>query len=89
MKTILVLARNDVNEAARVAAGLTIFGHHIDLVLMSDTHTHTITEENKEILELADITPIATSTSEHTQFNSVVPQELFERISAADAVLNF
>jgi len=35
MKKILVLARDDVDEAMRVAAGLTIFGHQVDCVIVA------------------------------------------------------
>lgn len=58
---ILVLGRCDHTEAMRVAAGLTIFGHTVRLVLM--TAPVTDTPENAlqaETLELAGIEPETT-----------------------------
>ena len=39
-KAILVLARRDHAEAMRVAAGLTIFGHRVGLVFMTEPGTY-------------------------------------------------
>lgn len=60
-KNILVLARRDHAEAMRVAAGLTIFGHHVDLVFM-DRPVEESTENaaNAELLEMCDIAPQTT-----------------------------
>ncbi|MHB1567253.1 MAG: hypothetical protein ACYCXG_11170 [Acidiferrobacter sp.] len=58
---ILVLGRCDHTEAMRVAAGLTIFGHTVRLVLM--TAPVADTPENAlqaETLELAGIEPETT-----------------------------
>lgn len=60
-RQILVLGRCDHTEAMRVAAGLTIFGHTVRLVLM--TAPVADTPENAlqaETLELAGITPETT-----------------------------
>ncbi|MDA8390917.1 MAG: hypothetical protein M0Z76_09355 [Gammaproteobacteria bacterium] len=60
-KPILVLGRRDHTEAMRVAAGLTIFGHTVRLILMTSPVADT--PENRlqaETLELACITPEAT-----------------------------
>lgn len=60
-KNILVLARRDHAEAMRVAAGLTIFGHHVDLVFM-DRPVEESAENaaNAELLEICDIAPQTT-----------------------------
>ena len=60
-KKILVLGRRDHTEAMRVAAGLTIFGHEVRLVFMTEPVADT--EENAaqaELLELSDIVPETT-----------------------------
>lgn len=60
-KQVLVLGRGDHTEAMRVSAGLTIFGHHVRLVLMDRPVADT--KENAlqvETLELCDITPETT-----------------------------
>lgn len=60
-KKILVLGRRDHTEAMRVAAGLTIFGHEVRLVLMTEPVAES--EENEamaELLELSDIEPETT-----------------------------
>lgn len=60
-KNILVLARRDHAEAMRVAAGLTIFGHHVDLVFM-DRPVEESAENaaNAELLEMCEIAPKTT-----------------------------
>lgn len=60
-KRILVLARRDHLEAMRVAAGLTIFGHHVRLVFMAQPVTEEIgTSEQAELLEISGIEPETT-----------------------------
>ena len=60
-KSILLLGRGDHAEAMRVAAGLTIFGHKVRLVLMNGPLADT-TENARaaELMELSDITPETT-----------------------------
>ena len=59
-RQILVLAYRDHAEAMRVSAGLTIFGHTVELVFIDR-----IVEENEEnmaqaeLLELSDIEPVS------------------------------
>jgi len=57
MKNILVLARDDVEEAMRVAAGLTIFGHQVECVVVAEDTTIQPDNEQLELLELAEIVP--------------------------------
>ncbi|MDA8191291.1 hypothetical protein [Acidiferrobacter thiooxydans] len=60
-KTVVVLGRHDHTEAMRVAAGLTIFGHTVRLILMggpvADTPENAVQAES---LELADVQPETT-----------------------------
>lgn len=54
LKRILVLARRDHVEAMRVAAGLTISGHEVELVFVDR-----VLEENAETLEQAELLDLA------------------------------
>jgi len=59
-KQLLVLARRDHAEAMRVAAGLTIFGHTVELVFVDRPVEDT--EDNAaqaELLELTGIQPLS------------------------------
>ena len=59
-KNILVLAISDHAEAMRVAAGLTIFGHHISCIFVDrpiEENDENI--ENAELLELCEIEPLS------------------------------
>ena len=89
MKTLLVLARNDTIEAMRVAAGLTIFGHSVDLVLLDDTVKIEADNEQLEILELAEIEPLTVLDSLPEQFQKISASDLKQFMWDADAVLNF
>jgi len=60
-KSILVLGRRDHTEAMRVAAGLTIVGNDVRLILMTGPVAETdANAEQAELLELSDITPETT-----------------------------
>lgn len=88
-KSILVLARRDHTEAMRVAAGLTIFGHAVDLVFMGGPLAET--EENAamaELLELSGIAPRTTVTAMADELPLVDPAALAAAIAGADAVLS-
>lgn len=101
-KQLLVLARKDPAEAARVAAGLTIFGHEVSLVIMvpnakdakdandsPDSQTGSLNEEQLELLELADIEPVTTVPDLAQQFMLIDTKSLSDGIRSADAVLSF
>jgi hypothetical protein len=86
-KSILVLARRDHTEAMRVAAGLTIFGHVVDLVFM--THVVEETADNEaqaELLELAEIVPRTTVLDEALEH--VGDAALAQAIADADLVVS-
>ncbi len=59
-KTVVIIARRDPVEAMRVAAGITVFGHHVSLVF-----AHGLLEsspeimEGAELIELADVAPFS------------------------------
>lgn len=60
-RSILLLGRRDHAEAMRVAAGLTIFGHHVRLVMMREAVAETAENAAQlELLELAEIVPQST-----------------------------
>ena len=54
-KSILVLGRRDHAEAMRVAAGLTIFGHAVHLVFMTEPVVENAA--NAELAELLVVGP--------------------------------
>jgi len=86
-KQILVLARRDVREAIRVAAGLTIRNNAVDFVFMKEAPlTPNGKIENHEMLELTEIIPRSTVTG----IPDTVPCEnLGELIKNADRVVSF
>lgn len=60
-KSLLVLARRDHAEAMRVAAGLTIVGHAVDLVFMDrPVEDNAENAANADLLEIAGIAPVTT-----------------------------
>lgn len=89
MKSLLVMARNDHNEAMRVAAGLTIFGHEVKLVMLGKTGAIAPDNEFLEVLELADITPMTTDGNAKDPFVQITHQEMGTHLYRADSVLNF
>ncbi|WP_135075696.1 hypothetical protein [Terasakiella sp. SH-1] len=86
-KHILVLARRDVSEAMRVAAGLTIRNNSVDFVFMKEAPLAPNGKiDNFEMLELAEIIPRATVSG----IPDTVPCEnLAELINQADRVVSF
>lgn len=88
-KKILVLGRRDHTEAMRVAAGLTIMGHEVRLVLMREALAET--EENAEqveLLELSDIEPETTVEAMAEELPYLDASGLAAAISASDRVVN-
>lgn len=86
-KTLLVLARRDHAEGMRVAAGLTILGHEVHLVMMSkpvEENEETIAQA--ELLELADIVPRTTVSGE--DLDKLDARELAHLIARADSIVN-
>lgn len=84
---ILVLAQRDHAEAMRVSAGLTIFGHEVDLIFVDRIVEET--EENMaqaELLELSDIEPL--SLVDDPNINRIQHQQFNEYMRKADHVIN-
>ena len=86
-KSILIVGRNDPNEAMRVAAGLTIFSHRptvIFLVAVPETAENT---DMAELLEFSDVEAKTTLVDE--AFPHVTTEELAVAIVQADEIINF
>jgi hypothetical protein len=88
-KSILVLARRDHGEAMRVAAGLTIFGHAVRLVFMTEPLAETeANAELAELLELSDITPETTLAAMADDLTLLDAKMLGAAIASSDRVIN-
>jgi hypothetical protein len=88
-KSILVLARRRHDEAMRVAAGLTIFGHAVRLVFMTEPVADTeANAEQAELLELTDITPETTVAAMAEELALLDADALGAAIAASDGVVN-
>ena len=89
VKEIVVLARNDHREAMRVAAGLTIAGHRVDLIFMSRPISEKDAESDQaELLELAEIEPRTTVPEMEDHLELLSSAELGTAITAADMVVS-
>ncbi len=87
VRNVLVLGGRDHAEAMRVAAGLTIFGHQVDLVFIDRVVEET--EENvtqAELLELSDIKPM--SLLDDPNVSRVDIETFARRVADADHVIN-
>lgn len=88
-KHILVLGRRDHTEAMRVAAGLTIFGHEVRLVFMTEPVAETeANAEQAELLELSDIVPETTVEAMAEDLTLLDAAALGEAMANADRVVN-
>lgn len=88
-KNILVLSRRDPQEAMRVAAGLTIFGHGVRLVFMGEALSEDDMQcENAELLDLAGIEPETTNTAMAELLDLLEPAALADAITASDGVIS-
>ena len=88
-KKVLVMARNNHCEAMRVAAGLTIFGHQIDLVFMYQGPNEQEAEsEQAELLELCDIVPRTTVSAMQSHFEWLDAAALAALMKRADVTLS-
>ena len=89
VKKVLVLARNNMLEAMRVAAGLTIVDHEVTLVFMSRVLTASeANSEQAELLELVDIEPLTTVPAMQAHFRLLTEEDLGQQINAAQVVIN-
>lgn len=88
-KELLVLARRDHAEAMRVAAGLTIFGHHVGLVFMAGPVAETPENAaNAELLELTGIEPSTTVAEMAEDLPFLDADGLARAMAGADIVLS-
>jgi hypothetical protein len=88
-KKLLVLARHDHAEAMRVAAGLTIFGHHVGLVFMTGPVADTPENAaNAELLELTGIAPQTTIAEMADDLPLLDAAALAQAMTRADIVLS-
>ncbi|HMM53728.1 MAG TPA: hypothetical protein PKC23_01785 [Candidatus Desulfobacillus sp.] len=88
-KKLLVLARRDHAEAMRVAAGLTIFGHAVDLVFMDRPVAESAENAaNAELLELSGIEPRTTVAAMAGELPLLDAAGLAAALAAADGVLS-
>ncbi len=85
-KSILMLGRRDPTEAMRVAAGLTIFNHTLNVVFLVPVPD---TPENVEMAELLEFSDIETKTTLPNQsLPHIGADALAAAILAADEVIN-
>ncbi len=88
-RKLVVLARRDHAEAMRVAAGLTIMGHTVDVVFMDRPVESTPENEaNAELLELTGIEPTTTVAAMADDVPLLDADELARVLVGADAVLS-
>ena len=89
LKSVLVLSRRDPEEAMRVAAGLTIFGHSVRLVFMDRVLSEAEAGgEHAELMELADIEPETTVIEMADDLGFLDADALGKAIIASDMVVN-
>ena len=85
-KSILVLGRRDPTEAMRVAAGLTIFNHTLNVVFLVPVPD---SPENAEMAELLEFSDIESKTTVPDQsLPHIGADALAAAIVAADDVIN-
>jgi len=88
-KSVLVLSRRDPEEAMRVAAGLTIFGHSVRLVFMNRVLSEAEANgEHAELMVLADIEPETTVIEMADDLGFLDAKALGKAIIASDMVVN-
>lgn len=85
-KSILILGRRDPTEAMRVAAGLTIFNHTLNLVFLVPVPD---SPENAEMAELLEFSDIESKTTVPDQsLPHIGADALAAAVLAADGVIN-
>lgn len=88
-KKLLVLARRDHTEAMRVAAGLTIYGHTVNLIFMDHPVEESAENAAKvELLELTGIEPQTTVVAMADELPLLDAAGLARAFAEADAVLS-
>ncbi|GMU72528.1 MAG: hypothetical protein HS109_18310 [Burkholderiales bacterium] len=88
-RALLVLARRNHAEAMRVAAGLTILGHSVGLVIMDRPVDETAENAaGAELLELTGIEPETTVAAMADDLPLLDANALARRLESADAVFS-
>ena len=86
-RSVLLLGRRDHAEAMRVAAGLTIFGHRVRLVMMGEPVADSAENAaQRDLLELADVVPQTTVPGQDLEVLDAAA--LAEALRAADVVMS-
>ncbi|MFP4561606.1 MAG: hypothetical protein ACLFRB_10410 [Thiohalorhabdus sp.] len=87
-KQVAVLVRHNQAEALRVAGGMTLTDHAVDVYVLDEPLADTpAVEEQMEVLEFADVEPISAVPGQEGPGGSVSPAALAERLPGYDAVL--
>lgn len=87
-RALLVLARRNHAEAMRVAAGLTILGHSVGLVIMDRPVDETAENAaGAELLELTGIEPETTVAAMADDLPLLDTDAFARKLAGADAVL--
>ncbi|MFT5608567.1 MAG: hypothetical protein ACI9PZ_002381 [Parvicella sp.] len=87
VKRIIVLASQDHAEAMRVAAGLTIFGHHVELVFVDRVVEETPESiEHAELLAQCGVEPV--SMVEDRNIDQIDRSQLVKRLQRCQHVIN-
>lgn len=87
-KQLLVLARRNHAEAMRVAAGLTIVGHTVELVFLDrPVEDNAENAANAELLDITGIEPVTTVAAMAGELPLVDAGELAALVARSDEVL--
>ncbi len=85
-KSILILGRRDPTEAMRVAAGLTIFNHTLNVVFLVPVPDSPENTEMAELLEFSDVE--AKTTVPDQSLPHIGTDALAAAVLSADEVIN-
>ena len=86
-KSVLVIARRDPLEAMRVAAGITVFGHQVELVFAHGRlEVVPEMEQFAELIELAEISP--KSLYDDPEAPSISDDHFYQLVEDAEFVIN-
>jgi len=88
-RKITVLGRKNHAEAMRVAAGLTIYGHEVRLIIMNEKVAEN--DENSkmaELLELAEIVPETTVSEMDDDLKYLDSIELSKVLIESEQIIN-
>ncbi len=88
-KSILILGRRNPTEAMRVAAGLTIFNHTLNVVFLVPIPPVPDSPETAEMMELLEFSDIESKTTVPDQsLPHIGADALAAAVLAADEIIN-